>query len=581
MQVKHVTIKRFRGIKSLDWHIGGRIICLVGPGDSTKTTILDAIDYALGARWHIPFTDADFYKGDVSKDIIIDVTVGDLPDELITEDKFGTYLRGYSNKASIKDDPDDDCEPVLTIRLQVGNDLEPQWNVIKESNPEPRRISWRDRERLGLARLGNDPDRHFTWSRGSALAKITNQEASTGQTLANANRAACNAIAKASLSELIASARTAQRVLTEFGVKIASLRPALDTKSLAFGIGTISLHDDRVPLRAFGLGTTRLAALAVQQIGLGRDAILLIDEIEHGLEPHRIRQLLKKLCNDKIIAQQEASGRTIQPHGQVIMTTHSPTPIIALPVTSLRFVFSKNGQTTVKKVDPAQIDSVQGVVRSRSHALLARKIIVCEGKTEEALCRVLSEVWANEYEGESLSYYGVVPIDGQGRNKGPSSAIEFRRLGYQVLFWGDTDEPIEPNKDELKAEGVEVVLWPGNMSTEERITADLPFSGLQDLVNAAIDEKGEERVLSAISTLLDHNVVVHGSQLTTWVGNGVDEKSIRSAIGKAAKKTLKGWFKDINCGERLGRIVAQHLPAMQDTELVRTLNKIKTWVYDE
>jgi predicted ATP-dependent endonuclease of OLD family len=49
MQVKHLRIERFRGIRELDWSVGGGFICLIGPGDSTKSTILDAIDFALSS----------------------------------------------------------------------------------------------------------------------------------------------------------------------------------------------------------------------------------------------------------------------------------------------------------------------------------------------------------------------------------------------------------------------------------------------------------------------------------------------------------------------------------------------------
>lgn len=59
MLIKHIAVTHFRGIKSLDWHVNGRLICLVGPGDSTKTTILDAIEFALAPRWYVPFPHPD------------------------------------------------------------------------------------------------------------------------------------------------------------------------------------------------------------------------------------------------------------------------------------------------------------------------------------------------------------------------------------------------------------------------------------------------------------------------------------------------------------------------------------------
>jgi len=42
MQIRQVEIRHFRGIESLTWRPPGKFACLIGPGDSSKTTILDA-----------------------------------------------------------------------------------------------------------------------------------------------------------------------------------------------------------------------------------------------------------------------------------------------------------------------------------------------------------------------------------------------------------------------------------------------------------------------------------------------------------------------------------------------------------
>jgi len=393
MQIRHIAISRFRGIRSLDWYVNGRLLCLVGPGDSTKTTILDAIELALVPRSYVPFSDADFYNADTNEPLSISLTIGELPEELLVDDKCGLYLRGYRSGEGIKDDPEDGWEAVITVRLQVASDLEPQWELVKESNPEAKSLSWRDRERLGVARLGDNTERHLTWSRGSALSRITDKNTSAGPTLAQAHRAANAAIAGASLAELEDAAAKAKQAALAFGVDTLPLRPGLDTQSLSFGSGALSLHDERqVPLRATGLGTRRLIGLAIQQTSLGPDAIVLIDEIEHGLEPHRIRRLLRKLRDDHFPSEEgeeQGSGQ-----GQVIMTSYSPTAIMALPIEQLRFVKSTNGVTTIEQVASGVRDTVQSVVRKIGHALLARKIIVCEGKTEEAVCRILDDYWA-------------------------------------------------------------------------------------------------------------------------------------------------------------------------------------------
>ncbi len=58
------------------------MVCLLGPGDSGKSTVLDAIEAALSSRWTLSLTDDDFFEGDTSQPIVIAVTVGELPPAL-------------------------------------------------------------------------------------------------------------------------------------------------------------------------------------------------------------------------------------------------------------------------------------------------------------------------------------------------------------------------------------------------------------------------------------------------------------------------------------------------------------------
>src|ERR1035437_4661248 len=104
MQLRHIHIERFRGIQSLDWRIEGTIFCLVGPGDSTKSTILSAIDLALSPRWRVDFNDSDFHNGDTTQPFTITVTLGDLPDTFKADSKFGLLTRGWC-KDGLHDEP--------------------------------------------------------------------------------------------------------------------------------------------------------------------------------------------------------------------------------------------------------------------------------------------------------------------------------------------------------------------------------------------------------------------------------------------------------------------------------------------
>lgn len=563
----HLKVQNFRGIQTLDWHVDGRVICLVGPGDSAKTTVLNAIELALLPRWNTPFTDSDFYQGNTDEELVIEVTVGELPDVLTKQEKYGLYLRGYSaQERTIHDDPADDDEDVLTIRLSVDSGLEPQWAVVKDSNPEPRPISWRDREVLGVAALGDDVDRNLTWSRGSALARLTDSKSSS-QVIAVANRKAREAVGEMQLDEWQQIADQAKGMAKDYGVPVNDLQPGLDVRAIRFGQGVLSLYDGPIPLQSFGLGSRRLAALALQEAGIGKSSVVLVDEVEHGLEPHRIRKLLKILCEDRN-------------EGQVIMTSHSPTPVLARSVDELRFTRLTNGHLDVLACDEEAQEALEGAIRRCPLAVFARAVIVCEGKTEEALCRVLNTVWAENHGGEGFEIRGVVAVTGGG-DLAPETARQFSRLGYRTVLLGDSDKPIKPTEQEIRASGAEVLLWDGKMATEQRISADIPMATLQALMEAAIEIKGEHSCIDSCKTELvklgANAAAVTGIAIDDWHRNGIDEPTFRAAIGNAAKASK--WFKNLNDGERLAELVAKALPGIADTPFGTKLQALEKWIY--
>ncbi len=565
--IRHLNVRNFRGIQALDWHVDGRIICLVGPGDSAKTTVLEAIDLALLPRWSTPFTDSDFYQANTLEELMIEVTVGELPELLAKQEKYGLYLRGYSvHESQIHDDPVDEDEDVLTIRLSVDSTLEPKWAVVKDSNPEPRPISWRDRELLGVASLGTNVDRNLTWSRGSALARLTDSQ-SSNHVMAIANRKARDAVGAMQLDNWQQVAEQTEGLVKNYGVHVNDLKPGLDVHAIKFGQSVLSLYDGSIPLQSLGLGSKRLAALAVQRAGIGESSIVLVDEIEHGLEPHRIRKLLKILCDDR-------------EKGQVLMTSHSPTPVVAKSVRVLRFARVTDGRLDVLTCDQGSKDALQGAIRRCPMAVFARIVIVCEGKTEEALCRALNQVWAMKHGGEDFEFRGIIAVTGGG-DAAPETARQFSKLGYRTVFLGDSDKTINPSEHQLRVSGVEVFRWDGNMATEQRICADVPLETLQTLMSLASENRGEQSCLDSckreLGKLGTNTNLLTNLAIDDWQLKGVSAGTIRLAIGNAAKSS--GWFKDLNNGEKLADLVVATLPAIIMTPFGIKLQALEDWVY--
>ncbi|MEY9396361.1 putative ATP-dependent endonuclease of OLD family [Bradyrhizobium japonicum] len=169
MRIVRVEIINFRGIKQISWHPAPETNCLVGPSDSGKTTVIDAIELAFAPRNSLTF-DTDIYAVDPKANpIAITVTIGDLPTEFLKEDRYGHYLRGWDEAGKkLEDDPDEEqsgLEHALSIRLTVDHSLEAEWTLyderVKEDQLSIRALAFHDRQDVAPSRLGPYADRHL------------------------------------------------------------------------------------------------------------------------------------------------------------------------------------------------------------------------------------------------------------------------------------------------------------------------------------------------------------------------------------------------------------------------------------
>ena len=178
MKIRRLKIRNFRGINLLEWNLPDEnIFCLIGKGDSTKTTVLEAVRCAFSPQWNHSFNDSDFYQCNADNGIQIEVVIGELLEEFCAERKYGAHLRGWTKEQfKLNDEPEDDDELVLTVRLAVAKDLEPKWKVVTDRNPDGVDFKVSDRAKVGVGLIGAYSERQLTWAAGTALAKITESE---------------------------------------------------------------------------------------------------------------------------------------------------------------------------------------------------------------------------------------------------------------------------------------------------------------------------------------------------------------------------------------------------------------------
>lgn len=556
MYIKRLKINNFRGIRELNWKIKNKFICLIGPGDSTKTTILDAIEWALYPYWYINVNDCDFYNCDVNSNINIEITIGDLPEEFIKEESFGLYLRKDVENKNCDDEPDENEESFITIRLEINKYYEQEWTVIN-NRLEGKKISTKDRMRLSVGRIGEYFYKDFNLGRNSVLKKYGDDFENLDKTILNVYRKIKDDMDISDDEDLKKIINNITKATKEYAISPNDVFNAkIDIKNSELGYSNINIYDGKVPVMANGTGTKRLMSSAMNISKLNLNSIVLIDEIEYGLEPYRLRRLIRNL-------------KDLKENRQVIFTSHSPISIVEVNSSNIVICRSIHGKTECIDVP----DDLQSTIRKLPEALLSKKVIITEGKTELGLISSLDKKWTKD--DKCIEYYGVSIVDGCGGTQACERAKELKKLGYDILVLIDSDEPNALNMaEEIKKSGIKVISWDDYVSTEERIFLDMPKEKIQSLIDVCIELYTEETIKQWIKLEINKDTSQY-VDIEKFLG----EKEARKILGKVSKE--RKWFKRIDKGEILGDIIREYYDLFDSNkDIIKKLEQVKEWSYE-
>lgn len=557
MKIRKLVIKNFRGIKELDWDLPDKnVFCLIGKGDSSKSTILEAIRFVFYPQWNLTFSDSDFFDCNNDNPIQIEATIGDILEEFYSIEKYGNYLRGWNtDDLKLVDEPDDDHpENVLTIRLSVSNDLEPCWEVVCD-RADGKAFKYNDRDKVAVSLIGTYSDKQLTWASGTPLSKLTEAK-ELDESLLEATRAAKSSLdlkRDTTLKSFDQAATKSEKVAKLLGVPVkSSYKAHLDITNTNIKIGGLTLHDGDIPLRLLGLGSRRMLLCGIQKLGLNDKHITLFDEVEFGLEPHRIARLLKHIKEDLA--------------GQYFLTTHSPMVLKELTINDLYIIHNKDGNVEVTTCSKPEFSdfNIQGKLRSSAEAFLSEKVVICEGASEVGFLRGLDDFWINSSK-DSFSYLGVALLDANGASKIKSLATGFKTLSYPAFVLADGDAPkdfSDTDSSTLENIGVKVFIWSDELALEQRAMLDLPWEYVLKSLKLAENIFGcpiYENVYSKYAGVIDKDT-----------NNWLDTKELRSAIGDAAKSS--SWFKSISKAEQWANEISS---AFLDVEFLKTDFAIK------
>jgi putative ATP-dependent endonuclease of the OLD family len=567
-RIRLLEIRNFRSVKALTWYPINGLNCLIGPGDSGKSTILEAIDLCLTARRGVQVSDADFHDMNVKEPIVIRVTFGALPEPLKDLEAYGNYFRAFDPKGLILDEPKRSLETVLTMQLQVGADLEPVWSLYSDrsaSADPPRMLRWKERLALSPARLSAHTSSNLAWNRNSVLNRLSEERASVSAEILEAARLARETFGGTAEKHLTAVLDEVTQVANALAVPVGDkARALLDAHTVSFDESAISLHSQNgVPLRNLGTGSLRLLVGGLHRAAAKAASIVISDEVEMGLEPHRIAHLLQTL-----------GAKDSDEPLQGFFTTHSAVVLRELKCTQLQLVRPGTENHVVRQLPP----TAQGPVRDEPESFLAHNVLVCEGATEVGFVRGLGRFWIGQGF-PPLEYHGL----GYANVHGSFPELPFRHakcmleLGYRAAVLADNDKRANAEiVRSFEAIGGRTFCWMDGLAIEQALFRALPKSAVLALVEKAhqFAEK-ESEVDNHIKTASDGKCSL--AKLRSLAGERGDlSPETREWLGSAAKK--RSWFKTHWKMEEVSfKIVGPSLEKAEPT-FAKQVRELQAWI---
>lgn len=571
MKINNIKIHNFRGINECNiiFPTNQRIVCIIGPGDSCKSTLLKAIEWSLWPSANLSITDLDFYKGNTNSPIVIESTISELPDDITNEDKYGLYLRDLDSVINNleNDEPKEGKPVVITIKLVIDDTLEPIWTVINNRS-EPRLISAKDRRLLSFGLVGFDYEKDFLWGRGSVLQKYQN---SSKETLHTAYTKAMRfAVENTDLSELDRITTDITTIGARYGVSFnGELHNKIIMQNGSYST-SVGVFDSDVPFSQRGLGSKRLLSMGLNINVLSDGTLILIDEIETGLEPYRICTLINQLRS-------EYSNK-----GQIIFSTHSRSVVCECNVDELHVIVEHEGSVSLASLSNNDTkDEVQAIIRTEPDSFLCKRLIVCEGKTEIGLLRAFDS-YNFAVNNTRFAHYGVGTALGGGGSKAFKLAELLNSCGYDVSIFMDADISAEIEEMErMITLGIPVFTWEDSNAVEEQIFTDVNLENAEALLALACESKTYDSVITKLNEGFKEDNRPYYSEAEMIRLNKDITFEQRKAIGTIAKNKKCEWFKRIDLGEKVGEIVFSEYNKMDTTTGFKsTIEKLNKWVTD-
>jgi putative ATP-dependent endonuclease of OLD family len=410
--LKHIRIRNFRSIESLDLELGITNL-LIGQNNTGKSNFLRAINVALGSM--TDFNEADIYVADgerlaQTKGAIIDIYFCPIDANGVRANKFSDFWTSVFTEKWIGTSPEGSF---VGIRAEIKLDKDrenyaisrkciTQWgDAFEQTVSKPQKEAFTDDMRQFISAFYMDANRDI-------VQDLRNKRSFFGRVTSGSNLPEERIIEIESrlsdvnemIIESIPSLQQTKSKISAIGKTIGSESSSVEIEPLARKLSDLNRGMDIVmqdgganfSIAQNGLGTRSwisfltLSAFVENQSKMMKEdddeseqyAMLTMEEPEAHLHPQAQRQLFTQM--------QDFSG-------QKIISTHSPS-IIAQSILADAIYFCKESGKTIarryKNLNGTEPDDsnmeeyiLREVINTRADLLFSSAVVLCEGITEE------------------------------------------------------------------------------------------------------------------------------------------------------------------------------------------------------
>jgi putative ATP-dependent endonuclease of OLD family len=461
MHVKRIIIARYRGLKSLSWDPARGVNCLIGPGDTGKSTLLSAVSLLLAPYPVQQASEFDYFERQLAEGFSVEAYLGGMNSATLVSGGTPPSLCGWLNGGPCNLPDEDGAEAVLHCRVRGTSELEIVHEIITDEStvaPFPVKL----RQKMLLTRLVGEErsGRDLRLGSGSLLDRFLEPS--------SIRPAIQKAVALASTTLDMPAA--VKKNLAELGTRFGNeglpshLHLGLFPQQGSGATGMVALFtgaksDRSIPLAYSGMGTRQLAVISLSTSELREDPVIVVDEPERGLEPYRQRLVVRRLV------QAVGSG------GQAFVTTHSPAVLSSLDDCCI-------WRMKAGPAPPVQFNKKHlcGILKRDPEAFFAPCPVFCEGPTELGLLTALLP----KYLASGLTEVGIHLADGRGQPNVFDVIGAFYDAGLPCAAFLD-NESEHSGRRAAVSKKCALFVWERVCNIEEALARHLPKERFSEL----------------------------------------------------------------------------------------------------